>query len=309
MVMRSIASRMALWVLAGSALVLAVIGALLLSLTRAQILEHADREAAALAANAGNQIQTRIDRVAVSTKMLASMIATRQDMAEQLLRDTLKANQDMAGLAAAIRPAAARLDPSLHSPFVRREGNGELVSRDLLQDKGSYGEKTWFLGGLGCSTGCWQRTFFSQSRQQRLINYSVAFSHGGAPAGIINADVTLDWLHQILADLDKPEGAYVFVLDNEGNYLAHDNPDPAGQACQRFHPGAAGQQPSRNRSACRWPRTRRRTAPCGSTRNRSTAPTGGWGWWCPKCGSTPGCRRIFTHQPGAWPAGPAWAWR
>ena len=100
MVLHSIASRMALWVLAGSALVLAAIGALLLSLTRAQILQHTHREAAALAASAGSQIQARIDRVAVSAQMLATIVAPRQDSAEPLLRDTLQANQDMDGLAA-----------------------------------------------------------------------------------------------------------------------------------------------------------------------------------------------------------------
>ncbi|HZY16371.1 MAG TPA: SpoIIE family protein phosphatase, partial [Ramlibacter sp.] len=51
----------------------------------------------------------------------------------------------------------------------------------------------------------------------------------GHPAGIINADVTLDWLHQILGSLAKPEGAYAFVLDSDGDYLAHDNPELVGK--------------------------------------------------------------------------------
>jgi phosphoserine phosphatase RsbU/P len=229
MVLHSIASRMALWVLAGSTLVLAAIGALLLSLTRAQILQHTHREAAALAASAGSQIQARIDRVAVSAQMLATIIATRQDSAEPLLRDTLEANHDMDGLAAVFRPSPEAGDIRPYSPFVSRLDNGTLVSRDLSYDANPYAETNWFLGGLSCSAGCWQRPFISFSRRRQLINYSVAISREGRPVGIINADVTLDWLHQILGHLNKPEGAYAFVLDSDGDYLAHDNPALVGR--------------------------------------------------------------------------------
>jgi len=227
--LRSIASRTALWVLVGSTLVLAAMGALLLNLTRTQILEHTHHEAAALAAHAGSQIQARIDRVAVSARMLAAIIDTRQDDAEPLLRDTLAANLDMDGLAAVFRPSPNPADAPPYSPFVSRLDDGTLTSRDLSRDANPYWNNNWFLGGLGCSNGCWQRPFFSQSRHRQLINYSVAISRHGHPVGIINADVTLDWLHQILGSLAKPEGAYAFVLDSDGNYLAHDNPDLVGK--------------------------------------------------------------------------------
>ena len=229
MVLRSIASRMALWVLAGSTLVLAAIGTLLLSLTRAQILQLTHHEAAALAASAGSEIQARIDRVAISTQMLATIIATRQDSAEPLLRDTLQANRDIDGLAAAFKPSSDPVDARPYSPFVSRLDHGALASRDLSSDARPYWNSNWFLGGLSCSAGCWQRPFLSLSRQRQLINYSVAISRAGHPIGIINADVTLDWLHQVLGHLDKPEGAYVFVIDSDGDYLAHDNPVLVGK--------------------------------------------------------------------------------
>lgn len=229
MVLHSISSRMALWVLAGSTLVLATVGALLFSFTRAQILQHSHHEAAALAASAGSQIQARIDRVAVSAQMLATIIATRQESAEPLLRDTLQANHDMDGLAAVFKPSSEPGDIHPYSPFIRRLDDGTLVTRDLSYDATPYGDSNWFLGGLSCSVGCWQRPFVSLSRRRQLINYSVAISREGRPVGIINADVTLDWLYQILGHLNKPEGAYAFVLDSDGNYLAHDNPALVGK--------------------------------------------------------------------------------
>jgi sigma-B regulation protein RsbU (phosphoserine phosphatase) len=229
MALRSIASRTALWVLVGSTVVLAAIGTLLLSLTRAQILQHTHHEAAALAANAGSQIQARIDRVAVSAQMLAAIVATRQDDAEALLRDALAANRDMDGMAAVFTRSPNPADTPSYSPFVRRLDDGTLTSRDLAHDAHPYWNSNWFLGGLGCIRGCWQRPFLSLSRRRQIVNYSVAIEREGHPIGIINADVTLDWLHQILGNLSKPAGAYAFVLDSSGNYLAHDNPGLVGK--------------------------------------------------------------------------------
>lgn len=223
MILRSIASRLALWVLIGSTLVLATVGTLLFSLVRTQILQHTHHEAAALAAHAGSQIQARVDRVAVSAQMLAAIVSNRQDSAEPMLRDALLANHDIDGLAAVFKPSPNPSDAPPYSPFVSDLDNGTLTSRNLSQDIKPYWNSTWFLGGLGCTDGCWQRPFFSLSRHRQLINYSMAIVHDGHPIGIINADVTLDWLSHILGNLDKPDGAYAFVLDSDGDYLAHDN--------------------------------------------------------------------------------------
>jgi sigma-B regulation protein RsbU (phosphoserine phosphatase) len=170
MALRSIASRTALRVLVGSTVVLAAIGALLLSLTRAQILQHTRQEAAALAANAGSQIQARIDRVAASARMLAAIVATRQDDAEPLLRDAMAANRDMDGLAAVFARSPDPADTPSYSPFVRRRDDGTLTSRDLSHDTRPYWNTNWFLGGLGCARGCWQRPFLSLSRHRQIIN-------------------------------------------------------------------------------------------------------------------------------------------
>jgi sigma-B regulation protein RsbU (phosphoserine phosphatase) len=140
-----------------------------------------------------------------------------------MLRDALLANHDIDGLAAVFKPSPKPSEAPPYSPFVSDLDNGTLTSRNLSQDAKPYWNSTWFLGGLGCTDGCWQRPFFSLSRHRQLINYSMAIVHDGHPIGIINADVTLDWLSHILGNLDKPDGAYAFVLDSDGDYLAHDN--------------------------------------------------------------------------------------
>jgi phosphoserine phosphatase RsbU/P len=222
MVLRSIASRLALWVLAGSTLVLTASGALLLVQTREQILRQTHREAAALAVSAASRIEGRLDHVTIMAGLLETLLANRRDDAGSLIKDALIANQDISGIAAAFVPVGLVPQDKAFAPFISRQPDGSIRSRDLATDAQPYWEKLWFLGGLTCSKGCWQSPFHSGSRNQMQLNYSIAIAGAGSPAGVVNVDVTMDWLQQVLSGLDKPLGAHVFVIGSEGTFLAHD---------------------------------------------------------------------------------------
>jgi sigma-B regulation protein RsbU (phosphoserine phosphatase) len=210
--------------LGGTALIFLAAGALLFARVRQQMLEQSHEAATALASEAGHRIQQRLARVADTTEILAGVIALDPDHAEAMLRSALAQNPDLSGLAAVYTPGGS----SPVSPFVSRRGDGGLDSRDMRHDPSPYWEKPWFLTGLHCTPGCWQKHFYSQSRQRELINYSVAIAEDGHPAGMVNADVSLEWLASSLQALGKPTGAYAFVLDGDGSYLAHDNPAMVG---------------------------------------------------------------------------------
>ncbi|HKR76982.1 MAG TPA: SpoIIE family protein phosphatase [Rhodanobacter sp.] len=209
--------------------VLAVAGGALFYRVSGQVLEQAHGEASALANEAGNRIEQRLARVADTSQALAAAMVLRPNGADAMLRDAVARNPDLSGLAAAFVPAA---DNPPTSPFVSRQDDGTLGWRDLRRDPNHYWDKPWFLAGLRCPQGCWQRHFYSQSRKRELVNYSATISRGGAPIGLVNADVSLDWLGHTLKELHKPAGAYAFVLDDSGTYLAHDNATMVGRRGQ-----------------------------------------------------------------------------
>lgn len=226
--LRSIASRLALWSLLGSAIVLTAIGLALLGHLRQTWLHSAHREGGTLALAAAHGIEAHLARASEATRLLARLARTRSDLTEQLASDTLKANPDLAGVLFAWIPDDPGHPPP--APFVDRRTDGALIRRDLSHDDSRYWEQPWFRAGLACHDGCWQRPFFSVSRQQRLINYSVAIRSAGRSTGIVNADVTLAWLQSVLGSLRRPDGAVMFVVDHEGRFLAHDGADQLGAA-------------------------------------------------------------------------------
>jgi sigma-B regulation protein RsbU (phosphoserine phosphatase) len=226
MAWRSIASRLALWLLVGSVLVLVIVGTTLFARTRTQILEHAHGEALALSRAAADRVEARLGRVAATTQLLASLAGSGTRDAGALLRDSLRSNTDIAGLAIALAPANGRL-PAL-APFVSRSDDGTLQERNLADDATHYWEQYWFLGGMGCDPGCWQHPFLSRSRHRLLVNYSAPIRHNGHAIGLVNTDITLEWLQKMLDTLRKPEGAFTFVLGSDGRYLAHDHVSQVG---------------------------------------------------------------------------------
>lgn len=230
---RSIASRLALWSLLGSALVITAFGLMLLGRLRSESLLAAQREGNTLATAAANGIVTHIERVTVMTQLLARLATAPPTDIAQLARKAVEVNDDLSGMSLAWQPDRTRA--ATPAPFVNRNSDGTLDEHDLALSNTRYWQQPWFRTGVSCSDGCWQRPFYSKSRQQRLINYSAAIMERGQAVGVVNADVSLTWLEGVLSNLKRPEGTVAFVLDSHGQYLAHDNSALLGkQASERL---------------------------------------------------------------------------
>lgn len=156
----------------------------------------------------------------MATQLLAQLASERAADVDQLARNAIEANDDLSGVALAWQPTP---DTPLHpASFVDRQPDGSLHEHDLRQDGVRYWEQAWFRKGITCNDGCWQQAFFSDSRKQRVVNYSVAFIGQNHVRGLVNVDITLAWLKSVLATLQRPEGTVAFVIDDQGHYLAHD---------------------------------------------------------------------------------------
>lgn len=223
MVLRSVASRLALAVLLGSAIVLIVTGGLLLTHTREQTLRQTEREASAIASSAANRIQARIDGVAKVDQVLASLLSSRRDEAPAITHDILAANPEIGDVSAAFIPrdhSALRADDA---PVARRKPDGSIVMGSRLSDPEPYWSAPWFIRGLNCDSGCWQPPFRSAERNETLVGFSMAIPGKNLPViGVADTTISLDWLQKLLGGLTKPDHASAFVLDADGEFLAHD---------------------------------------------------------------------------------------
>ncbi|SEP11854.1 sigma-B regulation protein RsbU (phosphoserine phosphatase) [Luteibacter sp. UNC138MFCol5.1] len=222
MVLRSVATRLALGVLLGSAIVLIVTGGLMLSHTREQMLAQTEQEASAVSGWAATRIQGRLDAVARVARVLAGVLKTRRDEAPALIRDTLAVNPEIVDITAAFIPhngAAREADAAM----ARRAPDGALSMGSRLADPETYWTAPWFVRGLNCEHGCWQSPFHMAGRNDTLVGYSVAIPGSTTSvAGVADVTISLGWLQQLLGELNKPDHAAAFVVDADGMFLAHD---------------------------------------------------------------------------------------
>ncbi|GGA52025.1 SpoIIE family protein phosphatase [Dyella nitratireducens] len=232
MSLRSLAWRLALWVLAGAALVFVASGYLLFHLVGKQLLQQAQRESAALASQGSSLVQLRLNDITNTTRVLAAVIEPRPRNAASLIHDALADNADLAGLAAAFVPGSTAAQEAGQSPFVDRQSDGTLAHRDLFKDPQPYWNATWFQQGLVCNQGCWHPVFWSQSRHRLLVSYSAPMQADDNTIGVVNADVTLDWLQGVLLSMHLPAGTHAFVMDQQGRYLANDAVEQVGKEAQ-----------------------------------------------------------------------------
>lgn len=222
MVLRSVATRLALGVLLGSAIVLIVTGGLMLSHTREQMLAQTEQEASAVSGWAATRIQGRLDAVARVARVLAGVLKTRRDEAPALIRDTLAVNPEIVDITAAFIPhnGAAR---DADAAMARRAPDGALSMGSRLADPETYWTAPWFVRGLNCEHGCWQSPFHMAGRNDTLVGYSVAIPGATTSvAGVADVTISLGWLQQLLGELNKPDHAAAFVVDADGMFLAHD---------------------------------------------------------------------------------------
>lgn len=253
MVLRSLASRLAVWVLSGATVVFVASGFLLFRMVGQQLLQQAHRETEALASQGGSLIQERMDKVTNTARVLAAIIGPRPLDAEPLIHDAMTNNPDLAGLAAAFIPDTPAARNADQSPFVSRQYDGSLVRRDLLKDPKPYWEAPWFKQGVDCDRGCWHAPFLSQSRHRRLVSYSSTMQVDGKVIGVVNADVTLDWLQSVLLSMDIPLGTRAFVVDQQGTYLANDTPGLVGKQADATLLRALQADGSDGWSSTQWP--------------------------------------------------------
>src|SRR5215469_7038618 len=84
MVVRSLAARLALWVLSGATLVFVASGFLLFRMVGGQLLEQAHRESGALAIEGSSLIQKRLDKITDTARVLATIVGPRPFDAQPL---------------------------------------------------------------------------------------------------------------------------------------------------------------------------------------------------------------------------------
>jgi hypothetical protein len=209
-----------------------------------------------LVRGSADRIDGDLRQLASVPHTVAAALRERDDWSEaQLagwLRSALAAEPRIFGMAIAFEPHRFRADVADFALYVFRGPRG-VEHKQLLPPEYTpiYREWEWYRAAP--AGGSWSAPYVDKGGGDiPMVTFSVPFRRGGARAGVVTVDLSLDYFRALGASIEGTQfsrTSYAFVTTRDGTLVAH--PDPA----RRFPAaGARRPAPADPQSAASWAR-------------------------------------------------------
>lgn len=197
------------------------------------LLHSAQTNAASVAQSALTHIESVMEDVESITRYIALALErdavppTVSNLIDQL-RICVAANTNIFGAAIAYEPYA--YDPAKqYADYYVFKGSGGVTNADLGDDAYRYHLMDWYLVPRELGKGCWSDPYYDEGGGNAVMCsfgqpfYSVV---GGqrTVAGVVDVDVTLDWLNEIVSSISISKTGYAIIVGRNGKFIAHPNP-------------------------------------------------------------------------------------
>jgi serine phosphatase RsbU (regulator of sigma subunit) len=141
------------------------------------------------------------------------------DSLQVVARRVVEDNPVVMGSTLALVPDYDKKHP-LFSPYACRE-NGEIVIKSLATQEYNYPAQEWFIKPIELGEGYWSEPYIDEGGGNVLMTtYSVPLQdYRGKTAAVLTADVSLEWLSQMVNGMQVYENAYGVVLSRQGKMM------------------------------------------------------------------------------------------
>ena len=228
--LRSIAVKITLLVLVGTAVVFSAILAYSYLYSKQMILEETRRSAVNLAKAVANRIDREFRGVEKGPQNLACILeSTRSDEKTLLsvMRQMVENNAEIYGMAVAYEPYAFDVTTRTYAPYFCKKGKAvEFVQ--LATPEYNYFQQDWYHIPKELKAPVWSEPYFDEGGGNILMaTYSFplfAESDDGKRSrvkAILTADVSLEWLTKFVASMGVGRTGYGFVVSANGTFVTY----------------------------------------------------------------------------------------
>ena len=162
-----------------------------------------------------------IEGAARNTSWMVQMNLAYPDTLFSLLRNVVEANPLIADVAVAFVPNYYKAKGYWFEPLVaRREGN-VLEEMVLGSPSHDYLSSEWFTTTVRSGQPVWSEPYYDESGGRTMVvtyTYPVKDKNGDIVA-VVGADLTLEWLGELLHDIQLYPNTYSFLVSREGQML------------------------------------------------------------------------------------------
>jgi class 3 adenylate cyclase len=228
-----IALKMTLLVLGGTSIVLSLVLAYSYYSSRKIILGEAETNAQTLALSVARRIEQEFRAVEkVPQGVVCFLESTKWDKESlhRVLQRSLSGSPEVYGSAVAFEPYCFNESAETYAPYYFKSKDG-LEYVELKPPSYNYFQFDWYHVPRELKAPIWSEPYFDEGAGNILMaTYSVPFFQSGANGergrleGIVTADVSLEWLTNLLCSISPGRTGYCFLVSGDGAFISH--PDP-----------------------------------------------------------------------------------
>ncbi|NNJ97720.1 MAG: SpoIIE family protein phosphatase [Gammaproteobacteria bacterium] len=222
----SLATRLSLGIiLLGTLIFIGVLGSNYV-LSRNLLEQYVGELARTTAASTVNEIESVFSSVATSADSLAAIVI-KADISEQQIQDAIRAflkiNRDIYGMAVALEPNVLQTNIGQFAPYYFRN-DSSLSYTDLAVDEYRYLTWDWYQQPKTVTRPVWTEPYYDRGGGNVLMTtYSTPLLIADQQpfAGVATADISLDWLQQLVANIQILETGFGLIVSQQDTVVAH----------------------------------------------------------------------------------------
>ncbi|MEW6137136.1 MAG: adenylate/guanylate cyclase domain-containing protein [Thermodesulfobacteriota bacterium] len=229
----SIVSKITLLVMGGTSLVLGLVLAHSYTSSRDIILRESEQNARNLTLSVARRIEQEFRAVSKVPAGMAEYVEAQAPSSTQNLLDLIRAlvanNPEVFGAAVAFEPGGWEKDLAAYAPYFYRTAKGiEYVQ--LATPAYNYFQMDYYHIPKLLGRPLWTNPYFDEGGGNILmVTYSVPLFWPGDKGehgdfrGIVTADVSLEWLTELVESIKVAQTGYCFIISDTGQFVTYPN--------------------------------------------------------------------------------------
>ena len=222
----SISGRLMARVLIVSAIIFTLTFAIFLRMAAGKMREEATKHAHSELSNTIHQIDAVLHAVEIAVENTAWIVPHRlaspefmYDITERLLQN----NEFIYGCAVAFEPDYFPSEGHHFSPYSYRKENGEIKSMQLGSDTYDYHYMDWYQIPKLLNKPYWSEPYYDEGGGEKMMTtYSKPlYDSEGKLYAIITADLSLEWLTELVSNIKAFEKSYNLMVSRNASYIVH----------------------------------------------------------------------------------------
>ena len=223
---KSISGRLMVRVLIVSAIIFTLTFAIFLRMAANKMREEATGRAHSELSNTIHQIDAVLHAVEIAIENTAWIVPHRlasPDFMYNITERLLQNNEFIYGCAVAFEPDFFSSEGHYFSPYSYRNENGEIKSKQLGGDTYDYHYMDWYQIPKLLNKPYWSEPYYDDGGGEKMMTtYSKPlYDSEGKLYAIITADLSLEWLTDLVGGIKAFENSYNLMVSRNASYIVH----------------------------------------------------------------------------------------